>query len=201
MIWNKVSSLYDFFETIYNKKVYRGVGVEVGKFISMEDNVLECACGTGAISIAVAPKCKRLVATDFADGMLKQARRKLAQFENVMICKANIMKLDYADCSFDKVIAGNVIHLLDNPHAAVAELFRVCKSGGQVIIPTYINITKKGKQSFMVRCLEMIGVSFSRQFDLESYMAFFAQMGIKDVKYEVVEGRMPCAIAVIDVVH
>ena len=37
---------------------------------------------------------------------------------------------------------------------------------------------------------------FKRQFDLDAYKKFFAEMGYKDVRYYVVEGRMPCAIAV-----
>ena len=44
-----------------------------------------------------------------------------------------------ADGLFDKVIAANVIHLLDEPLKALAALDRVCKPGGQIIIPTYIN--------------------------------------------------------------
>ena len=34
-------------------------------------------------------------------------------------------------------------------------------------------------------------------FDLESYKRFFADMGYENVEYDVVDGRMPCAIAVI----
>ena len=40
------------------------------------------------------------------------------------------------------------------------------------------------------------GANFKRQFDLESYKKFFADMGVTSVDYFVVEGRMPCAIAV-----
>ena len=64
MFWDKVSGLYDFFETIYNGKVYRGLGERVAEEIRENDIVLECACGTGAISRYIAPKCKQLVATD-----------------------------------------------------------------------------------------------------------------------------------------
>ena len=35
------------------------------------------------------------------------------------------------------------------------------------------------------------------QFDMETYRKFFEDMGYKDVKYAIVDGRMPCAIAVI----
>ena len=107
------------------------------------------------------------------------------------------MHLDYADNSFNKVVAGNVIHLLDDPNAAVAELFRVCKPGGKVVIPTYINIYS-GNLSVLARLLGKAGANFKRQFDLKSYKEFFRKAGYKDVSFHVVEGRMPCAIAVIE---
>lgn len=64
MFWDRVSGFYDFFETIYNGKVYRGVGKKVAEEIESGDIVLECACGTGAISKYIAPKCRQLIATD-----------------------------------------------------------------------------------------------------------------------------------------
>ncbi len=48
MFWDKVSGLYDFFETVYNGRVYQGLGKRVAKEIGQNDIVLECACGTGA---------------------------------------------------------------------------------------------------------------------------------------------------------
>ena len=104
--------------------------------------------------------------------------------------------LDYADNRFNKVVAGNVIHLLGDPNAAVAELFRVCKPCGKVIIPTYINIYSD-KLSFLAKLLGKAGANFKRQFDFESYKEFFSKAGYKDVTFHVVEGKMPCAIAVI----
>ena len=164
--------------------------------ISSSDKVLECACGTGAISVYVAPKCAHLTATDMSQNMLKQTAAKTRKFGNVEVRMADLTRLDYADNSFDKVVAGNVIHLLDNPADAVAELVRVCKPGGKVIIPTYINIYS-GKTSFLARLLGKAGANFKRQFDLASYQDFFRMAGYRDVAYYVVEGRMPCAIAVI----
>ena len=41
------------------------------------------------------------------------------------------------------------------------------------------------------------GADFKRQFDKESYRAFFRDMGYEDVSYRVIDGRMPCMIAVI----
>ncbi len=43
MFWDKVSGLYDLFETVYNGKVYRNLGERVAKEIEQNDIVLECA--------------------------------------------------------------------------------------------------------------------------------------------------------------
>ena len=196
MFWDKISPLYDLFEQVYNGKVYRGTGEKVAEFIEPSDTVLECACGTGAISVSIAPKCRRLIATDFAAGMLRQAARKCRKFENVVFRKADITALKCKDNRFDKVVAGNVIHLLPNPELALHELERVVKPGGRIIIPTYINMSK-GTGTAAVKFITLLGADFKRQFDLESYKQFFADMGYANVEYHVVDGRMPCAIAVI----
>ncbi len=94
------------------------------------------------------------------------------------------------------VVAGNVIHLLPEPDKALHELERVVKPGGKIIIPTYINMSK-GTGMVAVKFITMLGADFKKQFDLDSYKKFFEDKGYTDVEYYVVDGRMPCAIAVI----
>ncbi len=45
---------------------------------------------------------------------------------------------------------------------------------------------------------QFLGADFKKQFDMESYRSFFQEMGYDNVEYHVVNGRMPCAIAVIN---
>lgn len=196
MFWDKVSGIYDFFETIYNGKVYRGVGKRVAEEIGKGDVVLECACGTGAISRYIAPVCRQLIATDLSKGMLRETARKCRKYDNVKVRYADMTGLKCRGERFDKVVAGNVIHLLEDPYAALKELERVCKTGGRIIVPTYINASG-GVNKKAVRLLEMAGVDFKRQFDIRSYRKFFADAGYRDVEYHVVDGKMPCAVAVI----
>ena len=196
MFWDKVSPLYDFFETVYNRRVYTNTGKRVASYISEQDTVLECACGTGAISEPVAQNCRLLIATDMAEGMLRQTYKKCSKYGNVRVRRADLTHLKCRDNRFDKVVAGNVIHLLDDPEAALRELLRVCKPGGKVIIPTYIN-NEGTEQRIIVKLLEKMGASFKRQFDLASYRQFFADAEYPDAEFSVVEGRMPCAIAVL----
>ena len=196
MFWDKVSGLYDLFETVYNGKVYRGLGERVAEEIGQSDVVLECACGTGAISQYIAPKCRQLTATDFSKGMLKQTAKKCGKYQNIKVKRADMTNLNCRDNRFDKVVAGNVIHLLEDPHAAIKELVRVCKVGGKIIVPTYINASE-GVNQKAVRLLELAGANFERQFSMDSYKEFFEKAGYQDVAYFVVDGRMPCAVAVI----
>ena len=196
MFWDKVAILYDLFETIYNKKVYYGTGKKVSEFINHSDVVLECACGTGAITKYIVKKCKYIYATDFSDAMLKQTTKKCKNYKNLTIEKADITNLKYKNNYFDAVVAGNVIHLLPEPTKAFNELKRVTKPNGKIIIPTYINASK-WSTSLAVKFFEFLGANFKQQFDLESYKKFFQNLGYENVNYYVVEGRMPCAIAVI----
>jgi len=197
MFWDIAAKYYDFFEKIYNGKVYRGLGDRVAEFANESDAILECACGTGCITKSLSNKCASVTATDYSDGMLNQAQKNCKECKNITFAKANILALDYEDCSFDKVVAGNVIHLLDDPKTAMDELMRVCKSGGTLIIPTYVNICKEGKPSVIVKLLEMMGVKFKRQFSPTTYKEFFEKMGYSNVTYSLVEGKMPCCIATI----
>ncbi len=197
MFWDKISPIYDLFENIYNGKVYSGTGKKVAEFIEPTDTVLECACGTGAISIYIAQKCKKLIATDFAPGMLRRASKKCRKYPNITFKKADITNIKCKDGRFDKVVAGNVIHLLPDPEKALHELERVVKQGGEIIIPTYINMSK-GTGTASVKFITLLGADFKRQFDLHSYKKFYEEKGYTDVAYHVVDGRMPCAIAVIN---
>ena len=196
MFWDKISPLYDLFENVYNHKVYAGTGKKVAEFIDPTDVVLECACGTGAITVCIAEKCKRVIATDFASGMLKQAARKCRKFSNVRFKRADITNLKCKDDRFDKVVAGNVIHLLPDPEKALKELERVVKPDGKIIIPTYINMSK-ASAGLGVKFVEFLGAEFKKQFDFDSYKSFFIEMGYDNVEFHVVDGRMPSAIAVI----
>ncbi|MCR5665968.1 MAG: class I SAM-dependent methyltransferase [Eubacterium sp.] len=197
MFWDKAAIGYDLFENIYNKEVNEKLVKEVSDMIKPDDYVLECACGTGMISKGIAPRCKYLIATDFSTGMLKKAKKNLEQYGNTKVRRTDIMQIRCKDETFDKVVAGNVIHLLDQPKEALSELIRTCKTGGTVIIPTYVNKEKNGKPNLFVRILEMLGADFKKEFDYAAYQKFYADMGYEDVEFELVDGRMPCAIAIV----
>lgn len=196
MFWNKVAGMYDGFIKLMNKSATVRLQDEMASLLSPGDRVLECACGTGLLTVAMAPRCASLTATDNSPKMLERAAAKCKAFPNVSFQPGNILAIDFPDSTFDMVIAANVIHLLDDPHQALRELYRVCLPGGMVVIPTYINQTADGSQTRPARLLEKLEVGFKRIFTEESYRRFFDEAGYA-ASFRLVDGRMPCCIAVI----
>lgn len=196
MIWDKLSPFYDFFETAYNGKCYKGIAEKIKKYVTEDDVVLECACGTGLLTLPMAQTCKKLIATDYSVGMLRQTKKKVKNYSNTKVGKASILELPFKEGEFDVVVAANVIHLLEVPAKAISELKRVCKSNGRIILPTYINNEKKNA-IVAAKLLSAFGVKFKRQFSLATYQEFLASHHISQVEYSVVDGRMPCVFAII----
>lgn len=197
MFWDYIANFYDFFENLYNSKVNRELCKKVAERMSSNDNVLECACGTGMISVYIATKCKSLIATDFSQGMLAKSRKRCKKIKNIRVEKANILQLQYPNESFDKVVAANVIHLLDQPDIAISELIRVCKKGGKIIIPTYIIMKEHGISTILIRLINHFTKTFLYQFNEQSYKNFFNKQGYSQIDFEVINGRTACCIAVI----
>ena len=196
MFWDRVAGVYDIFVNVINRKTHQKLKKIVRNLIEPCDIVLECACGTGLLSAVIAPKCRHLTATDFSEKMLKKAEKNCRVFRNITYARTDITALPYEDGSFDKVVAGNVIHLLDNPLTALSELNRVCKDGGMLIIPTYMNKDAKGKTSGFAGAVGKAGADFKRQFTVKSYKQFFLKAGYPDVRVLLADGRIPCAVAV-----
>lgn len=197
MFWDRVAGVYDLFAEIWNKKAHKVLCAYVEAEISPADEVLECACGTGLLTEGLAQRCRHLVATDFSEKMLEKAEKKCGGLGNVTFKRENILQIDEPDGRFDAVVAANVIHLLDEPLRALAELDRVCRRGGKIIIPTYMNENEKGQASGFSTVVGRAGADFKRAFTLDSYKAFFAEAGYTDVRYAFFAGRVPCAVAVI----
>ena len=197
MFLDNVAFVYDIFANGINRKANRALCAAVEKLVSPSDEVLECACGTGLLTAVLAPRCKSLVATDFSAKMLAQAARKCRKYGNVKFAQADILHLGYPDAQFDLVVAANVIHLLDEPLQALRELDRVCRPGGRLLIPTYMNRTDKGGTNGVSGVLDKAGADFKREFTLDTYRCFFADAGYTDADYIFCDGRIPCAVAVL----
>ena len=86
MFWDNVAWLYDIFADGINRKANRALCAAVGELISPADDVLECACGTGLLTTVIAPRCKRLTATDFFCSDAAPGKEKVRQIRQCAAC-------------------------------------------------------------------------------------------------------------------
>jgi len=97
--------------------------------------VLEVGVGTG-LSLGLYPDTVRLVGIDICPDMLKRAQERVhtRQLHHVQtLVQMDGRKMSFPNNHFDKVIAMYVIPALDDPHALVAEMRRVCKPDGELV--------------------------------------------------------------------
>ena len=73
--WDKVAKIYDITESL-NGKVYKSMLRGVKQIVPEGARVLDCAAGTGELSIAACEKAESVVCTDLSLAMLEQARKK-----------------------------------------------------------------------------------------------------------------------------
>jgi len=103
------------------------------------DHVLDLGSGSGMDSFIAALKVGasgRIAGVDMTDEQLEKAERlrKEHPFDNVSFHKSYIENLPFPDKSFDAVISNGVINLVPNKEKVFAEISRVLKPGGRMVI-------------------------------------------------------------------
>jgi demethylmenaquinone methyltransferase/2-methoxy-6-polyprenyl-1,4-benzoquinol methylase len=92
---------------------------------------LDVATGTGDLALELASRGAEVVGSDFSEGMLALAREKAPaiRFE-----QSNALELPYADGEFDAVTVGFGARNFDDLDRGIAEMARVTKPGGRVVV-------------------------------------------------------------------
>ena len=77
---------------------------------SEEDEVLEVGAGVGTLTVALAPRCKRLVAVELDRRLIKPLRDVMQGHQNVEIVQADVLRFDVAAAfpNGGEVVAGNI---------------------------------------------------------------------------------------------
>jgi ubiquinone/menaquinone biosynthesis C-methylase UbiE len=101
-----------------------------------EDNVLDVACGPGLVACEFARHCEHVTGVDITPEMIKQA--KISQSEkrlaNMSWDIGEAYPLPYEDDTFSLVITRYSFHHFHDVRQALAEMMRVCKPGGRVLV-------------------------------------------------------------------
>jgi len=199
IFWDRWARFYDLVQRS-NRKVNAASAVRVAELVPAGARVLDCAAGTGAFSLAAAKRAELVLCSDLSRSMLKQARKKAKRqgLTNLEFARRDITALPDRDGSFDVVIAANVLHLLSQPEQAVRELWRVTVPGGRLILPTYLQGRAGAAYGSMIKIYQGVGFHYEHAFTPETYQMFLKNLGLGSVTVEVISGRLPEGIGVLE---
>lgn len=135
-MFDEVSPRYDLMNDIlsaYNSRLWRHVTVKaVAPRKGMK--VLDIAAGTGTSSAALAAGGAEVTAADFSHGMLAEGQRRNQGNELIEFVWADAENLPFEDNSFHATTISFGLRNVQNPKKALAEMYRVTKPGGRLVI-------------------------------------------------------------------
>ena len=104
--------------------------------------VLEVGVGTGK-NLAFYPEGVRVTGVDLTPGMLDRARKRAALLNrDVTLLLGDTQDLDFADASFDTVVATFVFCSVPDPMLGLHELGRVVKPDGRIFLMEHVRSAK-----------------------------------------------------------
>lgn len=190
--WGKWAVRYD--RTMSGSgKLYRDILSNMKQTLDRNMTVLELACGTGLLSVKIAPAVKHLEATDFSQEMIAQAKKK-PHSARLHFSVQDATKLPYAPKTFDAVIISNALHIMPDPEAALDNIRRVLKDDGILIAPTFTAAGSLGGR-MRIRIMELSGFRVFHKWTSESYLAFLRENGFEIQRSDVFGGMLTLTYA------
>ncbi|MFV2116177.1 class I SAM-dependent methyltransferase [Micromonospora sp. LOL_025] len=95
--------------------------------------ILDAGCGSGPLSAALRAKGAVVTGFDVSAAMVDLARQRLGEDADLHVADLSA-PLPFADAEFDDVVASLVLHYLEDWSGPLAELRRVLKPGGRLIL-------------------------------------------------------------------
>ena len=175
-IWDLYAPIYEkamrmdqkYYEYMYNRIPLQIDGKEV----------LEIATGPGLLAKHVAGASRKMMATDYSEGMIREAM-KGEYPENLKFEVADATDLPYADKTFDAVLIANALHVMPDPQKALSEIDRVLRADGILIAPNFVGHKKGVISKIWGGILKLAGVKFEHQWTSEEYLKWLEEHGWK----------------------
>lgn len=183
--------LWDLYAPVYeramrsDRRTYEKMYERIGERVAGKD-VLEVATGPGLLAKHVAGNARSMIATDYSEGMIKQAK-KGDYPSNLTFEVADATALPYGDRSFDIVLIANALHIMPDPDAALREVRRVLRPGGTLICPNFINHDVSKLWSGILR---LAGIKFEHQWTGEQYLGYLRSQGWRVLYSEYLAARI-----------
>ncbi len=180
-MFDNIAPKYDFlnhFLSMHIDKIWRRKAIKILKK-SEPQKILDIATGTGdfAIEINRMLKPELIIGIDISKGMLEKGiekinKRKLDKV--IQFQEGDSENIDFPNNSFDAVTVAFGVRNFENLEKGLNEMFRVLKTGGELIILEFSTPQKfPGKQFYsfyLKRVLPFIGRFFSKDNRAYSYL-------------------------------
>jgi len=103
-------------------------------FVEPDATVGDLGCGTGQVSAALAPFVAHVIGVDSSAAMLQAARKRLHAHGNVDLRRGELEALPIDDARLDAATVMLVLHHVPEPARALADVARVLKPGGRLVL-------------------------------------------------------------------
>ena len=166
--------------------------------LTTEMIVLDVACGAAHASEVVAPHVRQVLGVDLTTSLLElgAARLRDSGVVNVLLQEANADALPFVDGSFDVVFCMSSLHHVGDPRRVVAEMVRVCRPGGRVVLSDLVAPSAETRDEFD-RVHRLIDPSHRRAL-LASELAALPPDGLAVTQGGITTTRLPVDIAFTD---
>lgn len=128
--WDKRSDKYD--QNIRGENFFTPMIEKAKSLLNESDVVLDFGCATGEIGLEIANSVKHVHGIDTSKVMIDRAKRKAKErkINNVKFECLDFSAQSIEKGSYDKVLAFNILHLVDNPAQAISRMSELlCESG------------------------------------------------------------------------
>lgn len=119
------------------------------------ENALEIGCGTGAFARLLGRRCKRVVALDLSAEMIRVARSRSAQFDNLEFQLADAMTWNFPRSHFDFVCSIATLHHLEQ-RELFAKMRDALKPRGVLVVLDLVN-----SNGLIERMLDVVALGVS----------------------------------------
>lgn len=135
--YSRISFFYDLMEWPLERVAFSRWRKKIFNFLESDD-ILEVGVGTGK-NFEFYPAGKAMTAIDLSPGMLSRAKKKAERKGiRVNLLEMDVQNLQFADQSFDIVLATFVFCSVPDPVKGLEEIKRVCKRGGRIILLEHV---------------------------------------------------------------
>jgi SAM-dependent methyltransferase len=106
----------------------------VARFVAVrgDERAVDVGAGAGALALALAPRVREVVAVDVVPELLEEARKRAPG--NMEVVEADATSLPFSPDSFDLAGTLRTLHHVARPELVIAELVRVTRPGGTLLV-------------------------------------------------------------------